>query len=75
VDNSTLTCITPPVGADSGTPSYVLVLDNTPFPSSLPAELELSIAPNPTLFMLLTESIQAGMGSRFIEIQVKIVWL
>jgi hypothetical protein len=72
MDNSTLTCITPPVGADSGMPSYVLMLDNAPFPSSPPAELQLSIALNPTQFMLLTESVQAGTGSRFIQIQVKI---
>ena len=68
--STTLTCITPPVDAAVDMPTYVLVLDNAPFPEVLPEDLQVSVSPTPTGFTLITDSVQIGAESRFIQIEV-----
>ena len=48
--------------------SYWLELDDAPFPDMLEAGLQLMVRPDPTDFMLLTESV--GPISSLVQIQV-----
>ena len=69
-----LNCTAPPASMEekqgSLSLSYRLELDDAPFPDVLEADLQLMVRPDPTDFMLLTESV--GPDSYLVEIQVVI---
>ena len=72
VSFTTLNCIAPPASVEetqeSRNLSYRLKLDDAPFPDMLEAGLQLMVRPDPTEFMLLTESV--GPNSSLVQIQV-----
>ena len=72
VNFTTLNCTAPPASVEemqeSRNLSYWLELDDAPFPDMLEAGLQLMVRPDPTDFMLLTESV--GPNPSLVQIQV-----
>ena len=78
VSFTTLNCTAPPASVEETQESrnlsgYWLELDDAPFPDMLEAGLQLMVRPDPTEFVLLTESV--GPNSSLVQIQVCIKFL
>lgn len=71
VDTTTLTCISPPMTADSGQIQYALILDNAQFPNIPDFELQLSARPDPTGFTLVVTSVSLEAETAIVRITVR----